>query len=499
MVDLLIVGGYLAFMLGVGWKARKASADAYWVADRRYGTGSVAASLVATIFGASSTVGIIGLGYSRGLTGAWWALVGGLALVPFAFFLASRVRTLEVYTLPDILRKAYGRRVEMAGGVVIAIAWCGVVAAQIVAGAHLLGGVFSLPFRLALSVVAVVFVLYTLWGGQLSVIRTDAWQIVLFVGGLVASLLLVLTAGARGAGVLSGVPTDFLSFPVSSQFGWYHLLVFYPLIVGMPYLVGPDIYSRVLCARDGPTARRASILAAVGVVPLSFLLALLGLMIFVQFPGIPPESALPHAVTTLAPVGLKGLIVVGVLGAVMSSADTTLISASTVLSLNVVSPLAGLARRAELRLTRVLVVGMGIGAWGIAAFQEGIIASLLMAFTVFVGGVAVPTLATFWKDRLGVNATGAFWAVVLGGVVAVMGEFREGAVLDGVLGSGGTNLLGTVLGPDYGSILPVLLSAVVLFGLSWLSDGESGPGPAGTARVENRADVGATGDPTQVG
>ena len=70
MVDLMIVGGYLTFMLGVGGRARKATADAYWVADRRYGRLPVAASLVATIFGASSTVGIVGLGYARGLTGA---------------------------------------------------------------------------------------------------------------------------------------------------------------------------------------------------------------------------------------------------------------------------------------------------------------------------------------------------------------------------------------------------------------------------------------------
>ena len=86
MIDLAMVGAYLAVMLRVGWKARKASADSYWVAERRYGTAPVAASLVATIFGATSTVGIIGLGYSRGLTGSWWALIGGLALFPFAFF-----------------------------------------------------------------------------------------------------------------------------------------------------------------------------------------------------------------------------------------------------------------------------------------------------------------------------------------------------------------------------------------------------------------------------
>ncbi|MBW2109139.1 MAG: sodium:solute symporter, partial [Deltaproteobacteria bacterium] len=97
MVDLIIVLGYLAVMLGIGWRNRNQSARSYWVAERRYGTGLVAASLVATIFGASSTMGIIGLGYARGLTGAWWALVVGIALVPFALLLAGRVRSLKAY------------------------------------------------------------------------------------------------------------------------------------------------------------------------------------------------------------------------------------------------------------------------------------------------------------------------------------------------------------------------------------------------------------------
>jgi SSS family solute:Na+ symporter len=237
----------------------------------------------------------------------------------------------------------------------------------------------------------------------------------------------------------------------------------------MPYLVGPDIYSRVLCARDGGAAKNASLLAALAVIPISFLLALLGLLIHAQFPGITAEAAFPHAVTALAPSGLKGFIVVGVLGAIMSSADTTLISASTVLSLNVVSPLAELDREEELRLTKIFVVVLGVGAWGIAAFQQGIISSLLLAFTVFVGGVALPTLASFWKDRLGVNATGALWAVVVGGGTAVLGEFQEGALLRRVLGEGGMGFLETALGPEYGSILPVLLSALVLFLLSWMS------------------------------
>ena len=75
MIDLLFIVAYFAVMLFVGWRSRGQSAESYWVAERKYDTGRVTASLVATIFGASSTMGIIGLGYSRGLTGAWWSSV----------------------------------------------------------------------------------------------------------------------------------------------------------------------------------------------------------------------------------------------------------------------------------------------------------------------------------------------------------------------------------------------------------------------------------------
>ena len=485
MIDLLIVGAYFALMLGVGWRARRGSPESYWVAERRYDTFPVTASLVATVFGASSTVGIIGLGYSRGLTGAWWSLIGGVALLPFGFFLAGKVRRLEVFTLPDILHRAYGRKVSLAGGTIIALAWCGVVAAQVVAGALLLGSVFSIGFSSALIAVTVVFVLYTLWGGQLSVIRTDSWQIFLFVGALLATLFLVLVAGLQDGMLRAGVPAGHLSFPTSPGFGWYQVLVFYPLIVGMPYLVGPDIYSRVLCARSEASARNAALSAGLVVIPLSLLLATLGLLIRSLFPGLSPEAALPAAITSLAPLGVKGLIVVGVLAAIMSSADTTLISASTILSLNVVGPLLALEKSQQLRLTRMFVVLLGFLAWGIANFQQGIISSLLLAYTVFVGGVALPTLASFWRDRLRVTATGAFWAVVLGGATAILGEARDGAFLQALVGEGGERVLASMLGPEYGSILPLVVSALSLFGVSWArrgkDRGKTGSGPPPTA------------------
>jgi len=466
MIDLIIIVGYFSVVLFVGWRSRRQSAESYWVAERRYHTSRVTASLVATIFGASSTMGIIGLGYSRGLTGAWWSLIGGIALIPFGLFLASRVRALNVYTLPDILKDAYGQRVALTAGLVIALAWCGVIAAQLIAGGQLLCSLLSLDFRFALGIVAIVFIVYTFWGGQLSVIRTDFWQLILFVGGLFVSLAFLISSQDSLTALWKQVPSEHLCFPVSTAFGWYETLVFYPLIVGLPYLVGPDIYSRVLCARNDQVARRSALLAALAVIPLSFLLAFFGVLARAQFPGIPAEAALPETLSVLIPVGLKGLIVAGFLGAIMSSADTCLISASTILSLNVLRPLYGDSKEHHLRVTRGALLAVGGAAWLIASLQQGIISSLLLGYTVFVGGIVFPTLASFYQESLKITSTGALWAIVVGGTAAILGKIHGGTLLKAILTSGGDAFLRHVLGPQYLSMLPIILSLMVMVGVS---------------------------------
>jgi SSS family solute:Na+ symporter len=468
MADIVVIVAYFAVMLVVGWRSRRQSADSYWVAERRYRTSRVTASLVATIFGASSTMGIIGLGYSRGLTGAWWSLIGGIALIPFGLFLASRVRALSVYTLPDILKKAYGDKVALPAGLMIAIAWCGVIAAQLIAGGRLLSALLPLDFQLALGIVAVVFIVYTFWGGQVSVIRTDFWQLILFTGGLFVAMAFLITSKGSVGALWRQVPAGHLRFPVSSGFGWYEVLVFYPLIVGLPYVVGPDIYSRVLCARNNQVARSSALLAAVFVIPLSFLLALFGVLARAQFPGIPGEMALPQTLRALMPSGLQGLIVAGFLGAIMSSADTCLISASTIFSLNVVGPLRKASKKQHLRVTRGALLAVGGTAWFIAGSQQGIISSLLLGYTVFVGGVVLPTLATFYQQRLGITSSGALCAIVVGGTTAILGKIHGGALMKAVLTSGGEALLQHLLGPQYLSILPIVLSLVVMVGVSWI-------------------------------
>jgi SSS family solute:Na+ symporter len=470
VIDTIVLVGYMCVMLWVGWHSRGQSAESYWVANRQYGTSRISISLVATIFGASSTIGLIGLGYVQGITAAWWSLMGAVALAVFGLALAARVRKLGVYTLPDILHRAYGRMVSVPAALMIVIAWCGIVSAQMIAGARLLSGTLSIGYTSALAIVAVVFILYTFWGGQMSVLKTDVWQLGLFLGGLTACLIFVVVAVQTDFGsILGAAPDGYLSFPISDSFGWYDLLVFFPLIVGLPYLVGPDIYSRVLCAKDDSVAKRSVMISALLVVPIAFMLALLGTLLSGLFPGLVQDAALPIAISELVPTGLAGLIAAGFLAAIMSSADTTLVSASTILSLNVLGARKAFVRDRQLAITRAAVLCVGLVACLIAGFQQDIISALLLAYTVFVGGVVLPTLASFCRNSLRITPLGAMWAVIVGGTVAILGEIQNGAFLSIVIGEEATALLAKALGPGYRGILPIILSLIVMMAVSWAS------------------------------
>jgi hypothetical protein len=105
-------------------------------------------------------------------------------------------------------------------------------------------------------------------------------------------------------------------------------------------------------------------------------------------------------------------------------------------------------------------------AWLVASQLKGIISSLILGYTVFVGGVVIPTLASFFQKSLKITSTGALWAVIIGGSTAILGKIKGGAVMKLALTDNGQAIMETVLGPQYLSILPIILSALILLGVS---------------------------------
>jgi len=408
---------YLVVLIAIAVRSARRVKDIpdFFVARKGASAKAVAGSLVATILGGSAVIGAVDSGAKLGGAASWFMLVGALgllALIPFA----GRAYEHGKYSLPDLVENLYGKGPRMVATIVIPIAWTGIVAAQIIAAAKLLMTFTSLGYMTAAIVSAVVFTGYTLAGGQLSILRTDFMQACLIIVGLLLLAGFALFGGVSGAeapaslsSILQGAP----EFPFNKNFTPLDLFLLI-LTYGTTYTAGPDIYSRVFCAKDTATAKKAIAMAACTLIPVAFVigfLAVYGVSLgnmgdFVQSARI---TAIADAVL---PSALLPLFALALLSVVLSSADTTLLSSSVIIN--------GLCRKPSLLQARIVILMNGLLALMLALVFTDIIGTLLLALAVYAGAFTVPIL---W-GLLGLQAKPKFVgaAIIAGGILALSGK-----------------------------------------------------------------------------
>jgi len=428
IMDITIVLAYFAGLIVIGSRSFRIAKglSSFFVADRASPFIFIAGSLFATVVGGSSTVGMAGLGYSLGLVGSWWLLVGAVGLFALALFLAKRVRRYSLFTLPEILDIQYGPEAKVSASVLIVLAWMGIIAGQVVAAGKILETIVNASPSLLMTLTALVFIAYTLLGGQHSVVRTDTIQSIIIITAIVASIPLCLDKVGGIASMREALGPDHFSFPVSPHFPWTSLVT-YLFLVGSTYLVGPDIYSRIFCARDERVAKGATMTVALTLIPFALIITMMGMAARILFPSINPEAAFPTMIHYLFPVGLDGLIIAALLSAMMSSADTCLLTTSTILSYDILRPLvrSDISEERLLFLSRCFIVLIGVVSLMIALSLQGVIASLLLGYTVYTSGLIFPILLGFFKDSLGLNREGAITAMAVGGGLALLGKLMD--------------------------------------------------------------------------
>ncbi len=408
----LTIALYLLIMLAIG--ARRPGLkglDDFHLAGRRLRFILLTGTFCATIVGASSTLGMAGLGYSKGMPAAWWMLSGTLGMLVLSIFFAGKVRASGYYTLPEMVGSFYGEQAKIAASILIALSWLGVIAAQIVASGKVLSVVFGGSGTVFMIACTLVFVIYTAHGGQSSVARTDLVQFLIIVIGMAVLFF--------ASGSLAGFDLLFAqSFPTSPEMGGWDVLSMI-FVVGSAYLVGPDMYSRLLSASSPQQARASAFISAIILIPLAFLITSLGVFSRELFPSAQPEEAVLLLLGGLAP-GMEGLVAAALLAAFMSSADTSLMTVTSILTLDLyrkARPFAGPEN--ILAASRVAALVAGLLALITAILMPGIIKTLLVAYTVFTGGLLMPVIAGFYREKLGLTAWGALFAMAGGGATAL--------------------------------------------------------------------------------
>ena len=380
-------------------------------AGQNRSTFAVFLTLLATILGASATLGVAESAGKIGFPAVWWLLCGCIGLALQAAFLSSRIRDAGARTLPELARLTVGPAAQRLVAAVIVISWPAVVGAQFVACAGLVNAFTGSDARTApILVAAAVVIIYTLAGGQRAVVRTDAWELLVLAIGFGGLFLWVFS------GMCGGAPVPSCQIRLFSEaFTVRDLLWMLPTVAGA-YFLGPDIASRSIVARDGRTARRA-VMASVPVLALfAIAIALAGLWAATNAPGAGNPVL---RIASRLPAALRWCLAAGLLAALLSSADTCLVNAAAILS----HDLLGLG---GVRAARGAVAAIGLAATALALFGKDIIGILLLAYSVYVPGVVCPlAAAVISRGRIAPRLWLA--AVAVGGTCGVISTFWRNA------------------------------------------------------------------------
>ena len=420
----LLIGAlavYLASVLAIGfaWRRRAGRDEAsFYLADRSLNTFWGFTGLASLTTGGSTTIALAALVYTHGISGLWLDLAGALGLAALGLFLARRVRREGAVTLPEIIGRTYGvpaRRAAAALVLVSEIVWFALLTetTQVVLTAAL--GLHPLP---AIVLSTAVFVAYTSLGGQFAVVRTDLLQYGLMLVGIPG---VALVCALSRAGGLSGLPPEVWSFPTSATFRASDVAAMLVLI-GLPHLVGSDVYAKLLSCRDEDTARRSALLAAASKVLFGCAVAAIALAARKALPPVAAAEALPAAVLGFVPPALSALVLVALVATMQTSADVVLLTATAVTARDLAPAILG--RPMRLAAARLLAPLYGTLGLAVAlALDRNVLATLKLGYSIFAAGLILPVLAAFLPGRRRVPTGGAIAAMLAGGATAAAGRF----------------------------------------------------------------------------
>ncbi len=430
-LDTGIIFAYLALMIAIGLYASRGqdSVQDFFVAGGKLGTFSIACLWLASWVGGAAIVGGVAKTYEFGISGGWYIACMAIGCLLFGLFFAARVKRWgdehQLLTYPDFIETRYDSRTRIVATVTTIMAFTGYAAGQLAAAGAILSTLLGWDYSTSLLLASSIIVVYTATGGFLAVTYTDWVQFsLLFMGVVIVGIPIAIASGGTWEALTTQLPIGHLdptnwSVPIMLAMG-----------VSMPlsFFVAMDSYTRMFAARNEAVAKRGTLLAALFLLPLAVGAVWLGLTATLLYPGSGGDSdILSRLVMDIFPVGLKGLMLVGILAALMSTADICILTAAANGSRDIyqryVRP--DVAPKKLFRISMVLAAIVGVASALMAWQMQDVVGILLVAFTINAAALFVPTIAMVSPRKVDTGA--AFWSITLA-LATVIGWYAASAM-----------------------------------------------------------------------
>lgn len=416
---MIILIVYLILLLTIGildFKKVKNFND-YVLAGRKQSFIIVTVSLMASMIGSGSTMGLADKTYTKGFPAIWFLAVGGIGLILQSLLLSEKVRKSGAVTLPDLAEKTMGNSTRILVAFIIVITWVGIIAAQFIAAGKIITALTGLDSFWVLTLAASVIVIYSYLGGQASILKTDFLQFSILFIAVVFTVVFLYSVKPPATGEIR---FELLNDSFTGKDLFYYLTI----VMGS-YFICPMMFSRLLTAKNPETAKKSSMIAGIGVLFFAVLIVLIGLWGKANLENPGKAGVISWIFINELPKAGGIILILGILSAIISTTDTCLLMTSSIIEYDIINPLTKNTKRngkSEVALTRNIVLVLGVLGY-LTAFWGNwdIIGLLLEAFEFYTAGI-VPAMfvALLVINRKTLSPLWSFSAVLTGGIFGIM-------------------------------------------------------------------------------
>ena len=342
-LDIIVFIGFLILVWTVSfWASRKEeNSEDYFLAGRDLKWWLIGMSLIASNISTEHFVGMAGRGFELGLAIASYEWMAAVTLVLVAIFLLPKFLKSGIFTIPEFLEYRYNSTARTIMAVFILAMYVLVALSSILySGALAFASIFDLNLTLVVWLIGISVGIYTIYGGLKAVVWSDMIQgTTLILGGVIITFLGFQKIGGLKKFIeLSGdklhtvLPYDHPEMPWVAVFvgGLWIPNIFY-------WGLNQFITQRTLAAKSLAEGQKGILFAALIKLFIPFIIVFPGIMAYELYGNEIPsgDAAYPYLIKNILPAGLRGLMFAALFGAVMSSVDSLLNSASTIFSIDI--------------------------------------------------------------------------------------------------------------------------------------------------------------------
>lgn len=345
-LDIVAFVGFLALVIGISMYAsrKEDNEEDYFLAGRKLTWWLIGLSLIASNISSEHFVGMSGKGFTLGLAIASYEWMAAITLVLVGIFLLPRFLRAGIYTIPEYLEYRYNKYARLTMAVFMLIFYIFVTLATVLySGALALQQIFDINLVTGIWALGIIAGAYTIYGGLKAVVWSDLLQGgTLLIGGLVVMFICFDEIGGYQKFVeLSGdklhtvLPWDHPEMPWVAVFigGLWLPNIFY-------WGLNQFITQRTLGAKNLEEGQKGILFGATLKLLIPFIVVFPGIIAFELYADeiTKGDNAYPYLIKNLLPTGLTGIMFAALFGAVMSTLDSLLNSASTIFTIDIYKP-----------------------------------------------------------------------------------------------------------------------------------------------------------------